>query len=161
MVIISDTTVLSNLSQINELDLLKTLYSEVIIPKSVRAELQTLIDSNTIPEEEVIPEWLVIKAPIDTSKIGELLNTLDLGESEAIALSLELKADYLLIDEKQGRLVAVENNIKVIGTLGILLEAKNQKLIDSVKDKMDQLKAIGFWINDSIYQKVIELEKGI
>jgi uncharacterized protein len=161
MVIISDTTVISNLAQINELDLLKTLYSEVIIPKSVRAELQTLIDGNTIPEEILIPEWLVIKAPINTSKVGELLNTLDLGESEAIALSLELKADYLLIDEKQGRLVAVENNIKVIGTLGILLEAKNQKLINSVKDKMDQLKAIGFWISNSIYQKVIELEKGI
>ena len=161
MVIISDTTVISNLSQIDELDLLKTLYSEVIIPKSVRAELQTLIDGNTIPEEILIPEWLVIKAPINTSKVGELLNTLDLGESEAIALSLELKADYLLIDEKQGRLVAVENNIKVIGTLGILLEAKNQKLINSVKDKMDQLKAIGFWISNSIYQKVIELEKGI
>ena len=55
MVIISDTTVISNLAQINELDLLKTLYSEVIIPKSVRAELQTLIDGNTIPEEVLIP----------------------------------------------------------------------------------------------------------
>ena len=161
MVIISDTTVISNLAQINELDLLKTLYSEVIIPKSVRAELQTLMDGDTISEEVLIPKWLIIKAPINTSKVGELLNTLDLGESEAIALSIELKADYLLIDEKQGRLVAVENNIKVIGTLGILLEAKNQKLINSVKDKMDQLKAIGFWISNSIYQKVIELEKGI
>ena len=55
MVIISDTTVISNLYQINELDLLKTLYSEVIIPKSVRAELQTLIDGNIIPEEVLIP----------------------------------------------------------------------------------------------------------
>ena len=55
MVIISDTTVISNLSQINELDLLKTLYSEVIIPKSVRAKLQILIDGNIIPEEVLIP----------------------------------------------------------------------------------------------------------
>jgi len=93
--------------------------------------------------------------------IKKFQQELDKGEAGAIALAIELKADYLLIDEKVGREVARKNQIAVVGTIGVLIEGKKTGLVKSIKGKMDELKKIGFWISESLYNKVIEVEKGM
>jgi predicted nucleic acid-binding protein len=80
---------------------------------------------------------------------------LDEGESEAIALALQLKADLLLLDEQQGRIMASRFGLKFVGLLGILIEARNKGLISSVKAVLDDLIAkAGFWVSHKLYKSV-------
>jgi predicted nucleic acid-binding protein len=159
MIVISDTTAISNLIQIGALNLLKDIYNEIIIPTAVYNELLVL-DSNELPvRKQLNQDWFKIETVIKDSTFLSLSVELDIGEVEAITLAIQKKADYLLIDEKEGRKIAVEKELKIIGTLGILIEAKRQKLIESVKTKMDDLMNIGFWINPKLYNKVIEIEQ--
>jgi predicted nucleic acid-binding protein len=118
-----------------------------------------LVEEGFVSERALLQDWIIVKQVEHQEKVNSLLNRLDLVESEAIVLGLELRSDFLLIDEKAGRLIAVEKQIKTIGTLGILLESKRQGLISSVSKKMDHLREIGFWISDSLYAKIVELEK--
>jgi len=161
MIVVSDTTAISNLVQIGDLDLLQSLYKEVVIPESVYQELQVLIEQNFVSAQELQRDWIIVKQVEHQENVNGLLKDLDQGESEAIVLGIELSADFLSIDEKTGRLIAAEKQIKTIGTLGVLLESKRKGLIDSVAHKMDHLREIGFWISDSLYAKIIELEKQV
>ncbi len=161
MIVVSDTTAISNLVQISQLYLLQILYSEVIIPESVYAELQILVEEALVESQDLQQNWIIVKSVEDQEKVAELRSRLDKGEAEAIVLGLELGADYLLIDEKLGRLVAVEKELRIIGTIGILLEAKKRGLVASVSDLMDELRKIGFWISDHLYLKIRDLEKKI
>ncbi|MFK7932152.1 MAG: hypothetical protein AB8G22_01500 [Saprospiraceae bacterium] len=103
MIIISDTSPISNLLQINHLWLLKELYQEIIIPPAVQRELYAI----AIQEEKIgVLDWIKVVAPTNQKLILELTADLDLGESESIALALEFKADYLIIDEYLGRTIA-------------------------------------------------------
>lgn len=94
MIVISDTSSISNLLQIGLIDILTVLYGEITITPAVRRELYSL------PEQEKQIEaltWLKVKAPQDQRMVVELLEELDLGESESIALAIEEKAEYLII----------------------------------------------------------------
>ena len=80
------------------------------------------------------------------------------GVAEAIALTVELKANVLLIDERQGRLVADKLHLHYTGILGILVEAKKQGLITTVKPLLDALiDQAGFWVTVPLYTKVLQL----
>ncbi|KGE84975.1 DUF3368 domain-containing protein [Phaeodactylibacter xiamenensis] len=159
MIVVSDTTAISNLVQIGKLNLLQSLYGEVVIPESVYDELQILVDLNIVSKEDLRQKWIKPKRVKDNSEVSKLLDRLDIGESEAIIMGIELSADYLLIDEKAGRLIALEKNIKIIGTLGVLIEARSNNLIVSVQEEMDKLRRIGFWISDSLYAKILAEEQ--
>ena len=77
---------------------------------------------------------------------------LDKGEAEAIALALETNCNWLIIDEKMGRQKAKSFNLKIVGILGIFLEAKNESLIDNVCKLMNDLGSkAGFWISEELY----------
>lgn len=87
-----------------------------------------------------------------------LTNQLDKGESSAIALALELNADWLIIDEQLGRQIAIEHKLKITGILGILIEAKRQGFIPLVKPILDDLINIAkFWVNPSLYNRVLSI----
>jgi predicted nucleic acid-binding protein len=72
-------------------------------------------------------------------------------------LANEINADLVIIDEKLGRYHAKHANLKVTGTLGILLKAKKQGKIKSVKKLLDELKDKGIWLNDKLVERVIKL----
>ncbi len=159
MIVISDTTAISNLIQIQEFELLKKLYQEIIIPERVYEELRILAEFDIQIEELLKAEWIDIKEVKSQELIDPFRKKLDRGEAEAIALAIEMQADYLLIDEKEGRKIARENQLEIVGTLGILINGKKSGLIESIVEKMDDLRKIGFWISDSLYQEIIEIEK--
>lgn len=161
MIVVSDTTAISNLVQINQLELLEKIYRRIIIPKSVHDELLAL-NSFGIPIQKILKqEWIEIKEVSSGTLLEKFLAELDQGEAEAVVLAIELKADFLLIDEKLGRRIAKENQIPIIGTLGILLKSKELGLIGSVQEQMDALRNIGFWINADLYNKMLNLEKKV
>lgn len=161
MIIISDTTALSNLLRINQLQLLPKLYGNIIIPETVFDELQTLESFNVSIKPINQASWIKIKYVTNRLMLSDLVNknNLDLGEAEAIALSIELQANRLLIDEKKGRTIARQYNLSIVGTLGILLEAKTKGFLSNITKEMDKLLKIGFWIHPTLYKKIQRLAK--
>lgn len=99
-------------------------------------------------------DWIEIVEVSDKSAVEELKGELDKGESEAIVLAKELGAEWLLLDERLARQKAQALGFKVIGTLGILLRAKEMGLIENVKPEMDQLRAQGIRISRRVYEQV-------
>ncbi len=122
MIVIADTTPLNYLALIGQQALLARLFKRVIIPQAVWTELQA--EGTPEPVRSWLasaPEWLEVRQT--TLPVDEPLTILNPGEQEAILLAQELRADLLLIDDKDGRLEATRRNIAVVGTLGILDEA--------------------------------------
>ena len=152
MIIVSDTSSISNLLQIGLIDILHTLYGEITITPAVRRELYAL------PEQEKQIEqigWIKVQAPLDQKMVVELLKELDLGEAESIALAVEEKAKYLIIDEYKGRAIADAYGVKIVGILGVLIQAKQQGVISSVKPSIEKLIEIGFRLDKKLIAKVL------
>lgn len=158
MIIVSDTSVLVNLAQLNQLDILPTLYGEVIIPAAVWEEVVVLGAGKVGAQEIAQAKWVTRETPTNTTFIDSLRQTLDDGEAQGIALALELDADLLLIDERLGRMTARYFDLEIIGLLGILIQAKQDGLIDQIKPLVDQLRfEIGFRVSTQLYQEVLRL----
>jgi predicted nucleic acid-binding protein len=155
MIIVCDASPLIALSLCNKLDLLDTLFKEVVIPEQVYHE--AILEGK--PEAGKIAVWAQGKVQrAEKQPLFQAINlSLDVGESEAITLYWEKSADFLLIDERRGRRIAAQNSIKNIGTLGILLLAKEKGLIDMVKPFWDQLWASPIRISNSLYQNILNL----
>ena len=160
MIIISDTSPIINLSIIGQLDLIPQLYKQIVIPKAVFDEIVTNGEGLPGSFEIKNAQWVSVEICQNKSLLSKLLNELDQGEAEAIVLALELKADRILIDEINGREVATRLHLPTLGLLGILLEAKSNHLIPSVKPLMDALRTKArFFIHQSLYNQVLAIAK--
>ncbi|MEA5625441.1 DUF3368 domain-containing protein [Nostoc sp. UHCC 0251] len=158
MIIVSDTSPINNLAAINHLHLLQQLYGTVLIPEAVYRELTdpNFPVAGAIEVQTFI--WIQTRPVQDRTLVEALSNELDIGEAEAIALALEMQADQVLIDERRGRLVAARLNLGYTGILGILVEAKSQRLISAVKPLLDALiNQAGFWVAEPLYKRVLQL----
>jgi uncharacterized protein len=158
MIVVSDTSPLSNLALVDGLFLLREIYNTVVIPQAVAEEL-----SNAKDEEQQIAavlslDWIEVRQATNLELIAGLRNDylLDRGEAEAIALALELKADELLIDERLGRREATRLGLSITGVLGVLLIAKRRELIPAVQPVMDELMIqAGFRVSSQLYADVL------
>lgn len=158
MIVVSDTSVLVNLAWLNQLDILPALYGEVIIPTAVWEEIVVLGAGKVGSQEITQATWIKRKSPQNENLIDSLRQTLDSGEAQGIALALELDADLLLIDERLGRITAKYFDIEIIGLLGMLIQAKQEGLIEQIKPLVNQLRfEIGFHISSQLYQEVLHL----
>jgi predicted nucleic acid-binding protein len=153
MIVVADTTPLNYLVLIGHVDLLPLLYGEVMIPPAVRDEL--LDPESPVPVRRWIespPSWLLIRAA--APEHPRPLH-LDAGESEAIALAEEIKADYLAMDERAGRLEASRRGLEVIGTLGILKIAHSEGFID-LKETIARLSLTNFHASADLLKRVLD-----
>lgn len=159
MIVVSDTSPITNLAAVGLLDILHQLYDRVIIPQAVYDEMASLNYSVPGALEVQTLSWIDSQPVSDLTRSKELQNQLDIGEAEAIILALELQADLLLIDERKGRKVAAQCGVKKInGLLGVLLEAKQKKLIPEIKPIMDALiDHQNFRISDRLYTRVLQV----
>ena len=161
MIVVSDTTPIITLLKIKRLDLLQKLFDNIVIPKAVYNEL--ILNTQFQEEAKIINNAEYIKTvDVGDSKKVELLRRatgLDLGESEAIVFTDNHKKGLLLIDEAKGRKVAKQMGISVMGTVGILMSAYNEKFITSyeIKEYIDIMKETGRHISDTLYAQLIEL----
>ncbi|MEO1093478.1 MAG: DUF3368 domain-containing protein [Cyanobacteria bacterium J06638_28] len=158
MIVVSDTSPINNLAAINHVHLLHQLYGTVFIPEAVYRELT---DPN-FPVAGAIEvqtfDWIQIRTVSDLTLVEALTSELDFGEAEAISLAVEMQADQVLMDERRGRLIASRLNLRYIGILGILVEAKNKGLIVKVKTLLDALiNKAGFWVSEPLYKSVLQL----
>ncbi len=140
MIVVSDTSPITYLIQIDSLHLLSLLYQKIIIPQEVYNELLKKHDTvNDVLQLGIEKGWVEISDIVNRKLYESLLLEIDPGESAAITLAIEKNADLLLIDERKGNQKAAEFNIKSKGVLGILAEAKKQHLIPSFTKVLMQL----------------------
>lgn len=158
MVIVSDTSILSNFFQIGQLDILRLVFHQLVIPVKVAEELQQLSHFGFDVSWVNNTDWMEIRQVSHADWVTPLLSTVDAGEAEAIVLAKELQADYILIDDLQGRQVAVQQGLTVIGSLGILLKAKQAGHIPLIRPLMDDLMSIAkAFIAPKLYADVLLL----
>ncbi|MDJ0595230.1 MAG: DUF3368 domain-containing protein [Pleurocapsa sp. MO_226.B13] len=160
MIVVSDTSPITNLAAINQLNLLEQLYTRLLIPTAVYNEMVRV--DKLVPgavEVQTLP-WIqtqTIAASQQVKMLRESEKNIDLGEAEAIILALELKADLLLMDERRGREVAMRYGLQVTGLLGILLQAKGNRLIPAVKPLMERLiEQADFRVSKQLYATILE-----
>jgi len=156
MIVVSDTGPLCYLGLIGHLDLLPALYGSVIIPPTVATELSSSRSPSSV--RAIIlnpPAWLTVQA-ISVSDAS--LNHLGMGEQEAIALAESIGADLLLCDDQEARAIAKARGLGMTGTLGVLVDAADQNLVD-LSDAIDRLRSTNFRVSAAIIKRILDDRK--
>ncbi len=154
MIIVSNSTVLIGLARINKLDLLKNLFSKVYIPDAVFNELTRVNKPGSSDIKKA--SYLIHQSPKDTKEVALLLGSLDRGEAEVLALSKELNADLVLVDEEKARKAGVIAGFEIMGLMGVLLMAKRHGLLKSIRPLIDELLKKKFRVADDIVTAILK-----
>ncbi len=146
--IVSDSTTLIILSNFKRFELLSNLFPQIIIPQAVYEELNAKVKTT-------LPPFIEVKKVSSSQLVDELKLVLDLGESEAIALAVELNSK-LIIDERRGRKVAMNMGITITGLLGIVYLNIKKSFISKTKAKefLDSAVADGYRISHFLIEKM-------
>jgi predicted nucleic acid-binding protein len=153
--IVSNTTPIISLLKIGKLRLLKDLYGEIFIPQGVYNEIEAGKNKEFYTDLSKI-EWIKIEKIQNKKSLSYFLD-LDNGEAEAIVLATEMEADLVIIDEALGRFHAKHAGLKITGTIGILLKAKQLGLATKLKPLLLELKSKSVWLSDSFMEEILEL----
>lgn len=154
MILVADASALIALAACNSLPLLDAIFGIVWVPEAVYREVATAEK----PQAERLRLYLQDKVrPVNMQNYVYLDAFADAGETAAMLLYKELAADFLLIDDKRGRKVATINNIKTIGSLGVLLQAKRVGLITQIAPLLSQIAASPVFMSLSLIETVLDL----
>ncbi len=142
--VITDASCLIILDKISHLELLPQLFDIIITTPEIAAEFG-----------KTTPLWLKLMTVTDYNRQYELAKIVDPGEASAIALAHEVESDYLVTDDLQARKLAINLGLTVIGTLGILLKAKQKGLITLLKPVLEQIGQTDFRITAKLIETVL------
>lgn len=148
---VSDTSAITSLLLIDRVDILQSLYGEILVPPAVERELLRF--------HAVLPAPIQVRPVRSDAMLEKLLGVLDEGEAQAITLAQQLSADLLIIDEKQGRAIAHQSGLRYMGLVGLLIEAKHKGIIPELKSTFDQLlQKAGFRLSPALYEMILSDE---
>lgn len=142
---VTNSTCLIGLERIQRLDILPQVFSPITIPPAVQAEVG------------ITAPWLTVVAVQNQAVVATLKTQVDDGEAEAIALALESGDVFVILDDLAARRVAIQLGLKVIGTVGMLLRAKQQGIISEIKPLLTSLNEVDFRISAAIVQRALQL----
>jgi predicted nucleic acid-binding protein len=132
------------------------LYGEIAIPEGVWKELNALEKQWPGAKDVEAASWIRRHAVKNLSLVAVLRRDLDPGEAESIALALELGADLILLDEKEGRRAAQRLGLQVMGVVGILIAAKAEHKVDLIQPYLNALRQLaGFYVSHELYQEAL------
>lgn len=158
MIVVCNTSPLTNLAAIGQFDLLRQLYAELHIAEAVWDELNAEGKHWPGRDDVAAAGWVKRHSVQNQDLVTALRRDLDRGEAESIALALELDAKLVLLDEQEGRHAAQRLGLNVVGVVGILLEAKTKGAIAQVRPQLDALRqTAGFYLSGSLYQFALTL----
>lgn len=144
--VVSNASPLIALQQIGELELLHKLFGEIVIPPAVAHEVAPSV---------TLPSWAEGR-PLQQPMAGEILRaSLGAGESEAISLAQEIRAAWLLLDERPARRLAQALGLRVAGTLGLLNRAKERGLLQAVRPHLEALLRAGFHATPALVERIL------
>ena len=154
MIVVADASPLVALATCDYLEVLDKLFGEVKVSDSVYEEVivQNKLGSDRLKN--------YLQGKVVNAELASLViegSSLDRGELSSMVLYKKLQADYLLIDEKLGRRIAKLNNIKVIGSLGILIEAKRKGIIPSIKPQIETLRASTIYFSSTLLDYALKM----
>ncbi len=149
--LISNTGPIIALSGVNHLGLLSRLYVRILVPDSVDREIQGCSHNKLGLENYLRASWIEV---VDQGEVEPLLRTeLDAGEAAVISLALKESHANVLIDERKGRKIAkLVYGLDVLGTVRVLIESKKAGLIANIQEPIQQMRANGYRIHDSIVE---------
>lgn len=158
IVVASNTSPLTNLAAIGQFSLLQLLFSEIYVARGVVNELSFGGVEYPGASEVEASNWVRVFEVKDQSLADALRLELDLGEAETLTLALQLRADLVLVDEQLGRRAAQFLGLKVMGTVGVLLGAKQRSILGEVRPHLDALRQqAGFYLSDPVYKHALWL----
>jgi len=154
MILVADSSALISLAICDSLHLLDDLFDELLVPESVFRE----VTKRDKPHADVLRHFLKGNIhKVDTQGYVYLDAYADTGETEAMLLYKRVSADKLLIDDKRGRKVAKINNIKTVGSLGVLLAAKRAGIITEVAVLIDRISKSAIYLEPTLVDTVLEI----
>lgn len=143
-IIISDTSCLIAFDRINQLEILHHVFDSIVTTSNVQQEFG-----------KDLPEWIKIQDALNQDKKAELEKVVDTGEASAIALAIEIQNSVLIIDEKKGRKVARSLNLQIIGSLRVLLIAKQKGIIKNIFPLIQELEKKNFRFSKILIDQVL------
>ena len=157
--VVSDSSVLIHLANIGRLDLLRQMYCRVSIPMAVwREVVEEGRGRAGAREVEAAKDagWIEVEAVSNELILRLLKRDLDDGEAEAITLAVQRQAALLLVDELGARRIAELYRVRKTGTVGLLIRAKREGRIESLRVELDKLRHEGgFWLEEALCQKAM------
>ncbi len=143
-IVVSDSTCLIGLERVGKLDILPALFDSVMIPPEVEREFGGNF------------AWLKVENVTNNLLVAALQMTVDAGEAEAIALASE-KNCLLITDDKQARAAAKRLGVNIIGTVGILICAKQNGIVSEIKPILDALDENKFRISRALREEALKI----
>ena len=143
-IIISDTSCLILLTNIDELELLRKIGKTVYITPEINQEFG-----------KSLPDWIKIKEPVDKHYQKLLERDIDKGEASAIILALETPGSILIIDDLKGRKVADEMDLKYSGSFGLILRAKQEGIITSIRPIIERIRSTNFRYSEKLLESLL------
>ena len=153
--VVSNAGPLISLSTVSQLDLLRALFGQIAIPQAVYDEVVVHGEGEPGSREVGESDWIKIHHVKGHLAVELLRETLDAGESEAIVLAQELNARHVILDDGLARRKARLIKLRLVGTLGVLLMAKEVGLIPAITPILDELRQTEFRVSDRVYQNVL------
>lgn len=144
--VIADSSCLILLSKIGELEILKSIYKQIFITKEIAGEFGG-----------ELPAWIEVREVTNQILQSLFEEVLDLGEASALTLAFETQDCTVILDDLKARKTAVKLNIKVTGTIGVIVKAKTENKIPSAKAVFDKILETDFRISDRILNEAIKL----
>jgi len=158
MIVVCNTSPLTSLAAIGQFALLQQLCGRLHIPEGVWEELNAKGQHWPGREEVAAADWIERHTVQNQALVTALRRDLDRGEAETIALALELGADLVLLDEREGRHTAQRLELGVTGVVGLLLEAKARDALPAIRPYLDALRQkAGFFLSQPVYDAALSL----
>lgn len=153
MIVVADASPLIALCRIGRLDLLHDIFGQLIIPDAVWQEVSASHPGKAGAAEIMKAPWIKRRSAMDLPLVSLLRQSLGAGESEAIVLAREIKADIVLMDERLGRAAAKQMGLVCTGLVGVLIEARRLGVVTDPSAVAQELRDIaGFWIADELME---------
>lgn len=150
--VVVNTTPLIALSHVGQLDILKKLYGEIIIPEAVYRKLSVKTESVCKKMVDISLDWIHVDN-IENQMAKSMYKTqLHDGEVEVMILSKEIVADVVIIDDANAKKHAKYLGLPVTGTLGALIKAKREGYVEELKPILKQMVEDGIYISQSVME---------
>ena len=155
MIVVADSSPLIAMGRIGQLEILHAVFGQLLVPDAVWREVVEAAGDKPGSSDIAAASWIERRTVKDSAWVNLLKHDLGAGEAEAIVLARETGADFVLMDERLGRSAARNLGLKVVGLIGVLIEARKQGLITDAGEVMERLSnEAGFWISAELRKLV-------